>query len=41
MVEYNIDYPYNGIILKGVTHASLLIYGAKTKLLWFGENNKL
>lgn len=33
MVEYNIEYPYNEIILKSVTQAYLLIYGAKTKLL--------
>lgn len=39
MVEYNIEYPYNEIILESVTHAYLLIYGAKKKpkLLWFGE----
>lgn len=33
MVEYNIEYPYNEIILKSITQAYLLIFGAKTKLL--------
>lgn len=29
MVGYNIEYPYNEIILKSVTQAYLLIYGTK------------
>lgn len=33
MVEYNIEYPYNEIILKSITQSYLLIFGAKTKLL--------
>lgn len=33
MVEYNTEYPYNEIILKSITQAYLLIFGAKTKLL--------
>lgn len=41
MVGNNIDYPYNGIILKIMVHVYLLIHGAKPEFLLFGDNSKL